>query len=173
MHGLGCFLHAGAEKFAQRLVPQANTQNGQTVVPGGQKRGHHTGILGIFGTRRKHNSVEIARLKSQKLGCIVAHNDAPGACLLQVIVQVIGKGIVIVEQENFHCANLPSAPLFYGFCRGRFSTGSISVFASLGGLGGGCCLGGGAAISALFGRFGGRSGLAGCTAIFAPYGCCC
>ena len=96
--------NSGPERLPDTLVPEANPEEG--LDPGPLCNGGETdaGLVGGAGSWGKDESIEGSCLDLIKWLEVIAHDLALSAKFTEILYQVIGKGIVIVYDEQAHPA---------------------------------------------------------------------
>src|SRR5438046_9905101 len=98
----------GAERLPDRLVAEADAEDrrGRAEAPDhleGDPR-----LVGVAGTRRDDNALGCPREDAREVNGVVAQHLEPGAELAQVLDEVVGEGVVVVDDQD-HRPGLPAA----------------------------------------------------------------
>jgi hypothetical protein len=102
--------HLAAEGLADGLMAQANSKDGHFAGHVADQRNQNAGLAGRARAGREQNALGLERLDLFDGQFVVAMDLDLGAQFSQVLHKVVGKRIVVVEDENhgeFQC----SAPL--------------------------------------------------------------
>ena len=89
-----------AERLTQRLVAKAHPQNGQAIVEMTDERNTDAGIGRHARAGRNHNSVGLEPLDLRNGDLVVAAHLRLGPQLTQVLDEVVGERVVIIENED-------------------------------------------------------------------------
>lgn len=86
--------------FGDTLHSQTNSEDAFFVLPAGNEFRHYSGLRGQSWPGRKNNFVEFAA--NFGAGGIVFHYDSFVEVSPEVVIQVVGEGIVIIENQQPH-----------------------------------------------------------------------
>ena len=100
MHDLGCTNDVAPKCFADCLMPQAHTQNRRCFGKVADQAYADAGFVGSTRTGRNDDLLGMHVVNLLDRDLVVAAYFDVGAQLSDVLDQVIGKRIVIVENEN-------------------------------------------------------------------------
>src|SRR4051812_43122400 len=107
MHYLPCFYHAAAKSLANRLVAKADAQQGNFAGQALDQPEADSCLARRAGPGGDNNPLRRhARHLIDRQG-IVAEHAAPRAELAEVLHQVVGEGVVVVDHEE-HAASFAS-----------------------------------------------------------------
>ena len=97
--------HTTTESFNQRLVAEANPQYRDARLGEGANRcNRNPGLRRSTGSGRDHEALRPPGEQFLDAGLVVAHNLNLAPQLTQVLDQVVGEGIVVVDHQNVHQA---------------------------------------------------------------------
>ena len=97
---LGCANHSPPERRADGLVSEANTENGKSSGETLDQLNANPRVLGSAGTRGDDDAFRLAARDFVDGNLIVAMDFHLAAQLAEILRQVIGKRIVVVEQQD-------------------------------------------------------------------------
>src|SRR5215216_5588545 len=92
--------HFPAVRLADRLMPETDAENGDATTPSADRLDGYASFLGRAGTRRQHDGRRRQDADLVDGDCIVAAHDDFGSELTQVLNQVVGEGVVVVDDEQ-------------------------------------------------------------------------
>ncbi len=96
---------AAAERLDQRLVPEADAEHGRAGAGEGADRLDRVAGLGRgAGPRGDDEPIGLAVEQLLDRRAIVAHRLHLGAELAQVLDEVVGEGVVVVDDQGLHLA---------------------------------------------------------------------
>src|SRR5579883_268490 len=98
MDGFGGADHASPIDLADCLVSQADAQGGDASAKGRDQLARNAGLGGRTGSGRDHNVGWLHLLYLFKRHFVIAPHLYLGSQFAQVLIQVVGKAIVIVQQ---------------------------------------------------------------------------
>src|SRR5579859_4283164 len=104
MHDARCRSDSPAEEISDALVPQTNTQNGQVGLQDGLPADPEIPLdFGPSGAWGEHDVVDLEATHFAPGDLVVAHHDGWLAIDLgEVLKEIEGKGVVVVDQQCFH-----------------------------------------------------------------------
>jgi hypothetical protein len=98
-----------AKRFANGLVAEANAQNRRLPRHVPDERHQNSRLMRRAGARRKQNPLRLHGLNLLRRYLVVAPHHDLRAQLAQVLNEVVGEGVVVVENEDhveFQCSAL-------------------------------------------------------------------
>ena len=100
MHQLGSARDHAAEGFGDRLVSKAHTENRDRRSQRADELYRDPRVARHAGAWRDHDEVRRQRTDLFDAGDIVPNNSHQRPELAQVLVQVVGKAVVVVDQQH-------------------------------------------------------------------------
>src|SRR5690606_34670942 len=101
--------HAAAEMLADRLVPQADPEQGLAGIgAGGDEVEADPRLVGRAGPRRDQEALRAARQRLPRRDCVIAYDIDLSTQFHQVMDQVEGEAVVVVDDEDHGAAYCPN-----------------------------------------------------------------
>ena len=102
---------ARAENFADGLMPQANAENRNLAAEALDCGFRHAAVVGAAGAGRDDNRPRPRRRDSRRVDFVVAPHFDRRAQFAQKLEQIVGEGIVVVDQQNHRPPSAAAAAL--------------------------------------------------------------
>jgi hypothetical protein len=103
MHQAGGTDDPPTEALGQRLMPQTDAEQWMRSRYSPDQRQAFTGILGTARPRRDDHAVKPRRLEFTPIEPVVQNNIDVGTQLAQVLHEIPGEGVVVIQQEQAQC----------------------------------------------------------------------
>ena len=92
-----------AERRADGLVPEADTEDGQLAGEVADRLDRNAGLRGRARAGGNHEAIGLARRDAFDGDFVIAKHFHLGAQFTEVLHQVEGEAVVVVDHEEFHC----------------------------------------------------------------------
>ena len=100
VHQVGGWNDFPPKRLANGLVAQTDSQDRNPSGKVVDELQCHTGIVGNAGSGRNDNLLGLAGLYPRNINAVVAVNDDLFPQFSQILHQVVGKGVVVVDDQN-------------------------------------------------------------------------
>ena len=104
VHHLPRAADRGAERLGDRLVAEADAQDRDAAGGGADQRQRDAGAVGIAGPGRDHDRVGRHGDRILHRQRVVAVDDGLGPELAQIVDEVVGEAVVVIDQEQHRLA---------------------------------------------------------------------
>src|SRR6266478_8493303 len=95
-----CARDRGAVRLADRLVPQADAEDRRRGAEPPDDVERHARLVGIAGSGRDHDALGLERDDRLAGQSVVAHDLERRAQLAEILDEVVGEGVVVVDDED-------------------------------------------------------------------------